>query len=70
MSLPSEPKQSPAAVATPEPLDDTPGQYSAPQGFTGGVTSGWCQPYAPSVSCVLPRITAPAPASPSTTAAV
>ena len=30
----------PVAVATPEPLDEAPGQYSAFHGFTGATTSG------------------------------
>ena len=41
VSEPSEPKHRPAAVATPEPLDDAPDQWSRCQGFTGGATSGW-----------------------------
>jgi Tn3 transposase DDE domain len=35
VSEPSEPKHSPAAVATPDPLDDAPVATSARQGFTG-----------------------------------
>ena len=36
----SDPKQRPAAVATPEPLEETPVQCSELQGFTGGVMEG------------------------------
>ena len=41
VSLPSEPKQSPAAVATPEPLEEAPAHLSGSQGFTGASKSGW-----------------------------
>src|SRR5690349_2497496 len=41
VSDPSDPKQRPAAVATPDPLDEAPDQWSGCQGFTGGGTSGW-----------------------------
>ena len=40
VSVPSDPKQRPAAVATPEPLEETPVQCSEFQGFTGGVMEG------------------------------
>ena len=40
VSVPSEPKQRPAAVATPEPLDDAPDQWSRCQGLTGGTIVG------------------------------
>ena len=36
VSEPSEPKHRPAAVATPEPLDDAPDQWSRCQGLSGG----------------------------------
>jgi hypothetical protein len=35
VSVPTDPKHKPAAVATPEPLDETPLQRSAFHGFTG-----------------------------------
>ena len=60
VSVPSDPKHRPAAVATPEPLDDAPDQWSACQGFTGGRMSGWWSANAPSVICSLPSSTAPA----------
>jgi hypothetical protein len=40
VSVPSDPKQSPAAVAQPEPLDDAPGHSAAPHGFFGGSIFG------------------------------
>ena len=40
VSVPSDPKQSPAAVAEPEPLDDAPGHNSAFHGFFGGSIFG------------------------------
>jgi hypothetical protein len=40
VSVPSEPKQSPAAVATPEPLEETPVQCAALHGLTGGLIDG------------------------------
>ena len=40
VSEPSEPKHMPVTVATPEPLDDAPGQKSGFHGFTGATTSG------------------------------
>ncbi|MNK96140.1 hypothetical protein D3C87_1164070 [compost metagenome] len=60
VSVPSAPKHSPAAVATPEPLDDTPGHSVASHGLTGDAICGWWSAKAPSVCCSLPRITAPA----------
>ena len=41
VSEPREPKQSPAAVATPEPLDETPVQRFSSHGLTGMSKSGW-----------------------------
>ena len=41
VSEPSEPKQRPAAVATPEPLDETPVHRPSSQGLTGMSKSGW-----------------------------
>src|SRR5262245_35751434 len=41
VSEPSEPKHRPAAVDTPEPLDDAPDQWSACHGLTGGAIDGW-----------------------------
>jgi len=41
VSEPSDPKQRPAAVATPEPLDDTPVHRSSSHGLTGMSKSGW-----------------------------
>jgi hypothetical protein len=41
VSVPSDPKQRPAAVAEPEPLDDAPGHKSAFHGFFGGSIFGW-----------------------------
>ena len=67
MSVPSDAKQSPAAVATPEPLEEIPVHAAASQGFTGGVTSGWWAAKAPSVIASLPSTTAPAASSRSTT---
>ena len=69
VSDPSAPKQKPAATATPDPLDETPVQWPGCQGFAGAVRPGWCSPVAPSVSMVLPTITAPAASSFSTTVA-
>src|SRR5215813_257409 len=69
VSVPREPKQRHAAVATPEPLEDTPVQCAALQGLTGGSMLGWCAPYAPSVIWSFPSITAPAPRSRATTVA-
>jgi hypothetical protein len=40
VSLPSDPKQSPAAVATPEPLEEPPGERSMFQGLRGGSIVG------------------------------
>ena len=40
VSLPSEPKQSPAAVADPDPLEDEPAQRSSFHGFSGIWSSG------------------------------
>ena len=40
VSEPSVPQASPAAVATPEPDDDEPVQYSAPQGLSGAGIDG------------------------------
>ena len=49
VSLPIEPKHSPAAVAAPEPLDDAPGHRSAPHGFNGRESpDGTSQPRTPS----------------------
>src|SRR5882757_11303667 len=42
VSVPRAPKHSPAAGATPGPLEDAPGQYFALHGFSGGVMSGRC----------------------------
>src|SRR5215475_5275829 len=47
VSLPSEPKHSPAAVATPEPLEEAPAHRSACHGFTGISRSGLYPPMAP-----------------------
>src|SRR5579864_1510027 len=60
VSEPIAAKQSPAATATPEPLDDAPGQALASHGLRGGAIAGWCSPTAPSVSLSLPSNTAPA----------
>src|SRR5262245_31972034 len=49
VSVPREPKQRHAAVATPEPLEETPVQCAELHGLTGGSIEGWCCPYAPSV---------------------
>ena len=40
VSEPSEPKHRPAAVATPEPLDDAPDQWSRCQGLSGAAIVG------------------------------
>ena len=40
VSVPIAPQARPAATATPEPDEDTPGQYAAFHGFFGGSTSG------------------------------
>ena len=40
VSDPSVPQASPAAVATPEPEEDEPVQYSAPHGLSGAGTDG------------------------------
>ena len=60
VSVPSAPKQSPLATATPDPEDDPPGQKALPQGLIGGEIAGWYSAKAPSVSCNLPRRTTPA----------
>src|SRR6185369_11250395 len=49
VSLPSAPKQSPAAVAAPEPLEEDPGERSKSHGFRGGSIAGWWTTLAPSV---------------------
>ena len=41
VSEPREAKQSPAAVATPDPEEETPDQVSASHGLTGVGRSGW-----------------------------
>ena len=40
VSVPKLPKQRPAAVATPEPLDETPVQREGSQGLMGAATLG------------------------------
>ena len=69
VSEPSEPKQSPAAVATPEPEDEAPDQCAGCHGLSGGWMAGWWSANAPSVICSLPSETAPATRSRSTTVA-
>ncbi len=69
VSVPMLPWHSPAAVATPDPLDEEPTQWSACQGFCGTGSDGWCTENAPSVMCSLPSITAPASNSLRTTVA-
>ena len=69
VSVPSEAKQSPAAVATPDPLDEAPGQRLDPQGFCGTGRSGWYQAIANSVRLSLPTRIAPAASRRSTTVA-
>src|SRR5215472_10683962 len=64
VSLPSAPRQRPAATAAPEPLDEPPEAWPARQGFW---TWPWCAlspngPIAISVMLSLPRVIAPAPA--------
>src|SRR5262245_28321372 len=49
VSLPSAPKQSPAAVAAPEPLEDDPVACPTFQGLRGGSIVGWWTTLAPSV---------------------
>jgi hypothetical protein len=41
VSEPIEPKHSPAAVATPDPEEDAPAQWSAFHGLSGRTTFGW-----------------------------
>src|SRR5262245_40589232 len=60
VSVPIAPYASPAATATPEPDDDTPGHTASFHTLRGGSTSGWWSENAPSVSLTLPTITAPA----------
>src|SRR6187401_362953 len=60
VSVPMAPYASPAATATPEPDDDTPGHTAGSQTLRGGSISGWWSENAPSVSFTLPTTTAPA----------
>ena len=69
VSLPKDPKHSPAAVATPEPLDDAPAQRWASHGLTGISNWGLYPAMAPSVRLSLPSSTAPAASSLATTVA-
>ena len=69
MSVATDAKHRPAAVATPEPLDDTPLHRVLSHGFTGTWNPGKYGPYAPSHSTSLPRMTAPAASSRVTTVA-
>ena len=41
VSVPSAAVQSPAATATPDPLEEMPVQRASFQGLTGGSTDGW-----------------------------
>src|SRR5699024_9448743 len=66
---PREPKDRPAAVATADPLEDTPDRVAVAQGLTGVGRSGGGPVNAPSVRRSLPRITAPARRSRATTVA-
>ena len=52
--------QRPAAVATPEPLDDEPDHRSLFHGFLGACLRGLYPPIAPSVKLSLPSMIAPA----------
>jgi len=67
VSVPIEAKHKPAAVATPEPLDDIPGQRSARQGFIGTSKDGLYPAAAPSERLSFPSRTAPAARSLETT---
>jgi hypothetical protein len=69
VSVPIDAKHSPAAVATPDPLEEAPGHNPAPHGFNGAGISGWYQPSANSVRLSLPSNTEPAASSRSTTVA-
>src|SRR5947209_1933175 len=69
VSVPMPAKHNPAAVATPEPLDDMPGQRSARQGLIGTSKDGLYPAAAPSERLSFPRITAPADRSFVTTVA-
>ena len=60
VSDPMDAKHSPEAVATPEPLEETPVQWAALHGLRGATSDGWCCAVAPSVSCSLPSSTVPA----------
>jgi len=44
VSVPVDAKQSPAAVATPDPLEEIPDQRSRAQGFRGGQGTGTDEP--------------------------
>ena len=51
VSLPSDPKQSPAAVATPEPLDGGTGEAVGPPGVAGHLEVGVVATPSPPRSC-------------------
>src|SRR6185312_6128211 len=67
VSVPIEPKHRPAAVATPEPLDDMPGQRAARHGLSGTSKDGLYPAAAPSERLSFPSTTAPADLSFDTT---
>src|SRR5688572_776640 len=67
VSVPMAAKQSPAAAATPEPLDDAPGQRFRFQGLSGTSNDGLYPTTAPSVRFSFPSSTAPASRSFATT---
>ena len=67
VSLPKEATHRPAAVATPEPLEDEPDQRDLSHGFFGTGRFGLYPPIAPSVRLSFPRSMAPALVNRSTT---
>src|SRR5262245_5117395 len=60
VSVPMAAKHSPAAAATPEPLDDPPGPRLGVHGLGGTSNDGLYPSMAPSVRFNLPSSTAPA----------
>ncbi len=60
VSVPIDAKHRPAAVATPDPLEDMPGHRSWFQGLRGTSKVGLYPAVAPSDRLSLPNITAPA----------
>src|SRR5216683_587479 len=69
VSVPSVPRQRPAATATAEPLDEPPEECATLHGFKAGPKSGCTTPYAHSSMLSLPSETAPAAVNACTTVA-